>query len=136
MTIFCALLLFKIIYIERRIYMQTTDKSIEILRQEIETLNDTELHDLFMFYYKINHQYFNIATFDKFNDFLESFDKNPFRRNDDKTFKKQLTENLIAYTDDYMSLITAVVLIKRKFTVEEIIDNYYSNINVFDNNLF
>ncbi len=89
-----------------------------------------------MFYYRINHQHFNLAAFDKFNEFLESFDKNPFRRNDDKTFKKQLTDSLIAYTDDYMSLITAVVLIKRKFTVEEIIDNYYSNINVFDNNLF
>ena len=83
-----------------------------------------------------DNQHYNIATFDKFNEFLKSFDKNPFRCNDDKAFKKQLTENLIAYTDDYMSLITAVVLIKRKFTVDEMIDNYYANINVFDNNLF
>lgn len=116
--------------------MKTANKSIEVLNKELDTLNDTELHDLFMFYYKINHQHFNIATFDKFYEFLKAFDKNPFRCNDDKTFKKQLTENLITYTDDYMSLITAVMLIKRKFTVDEIIDNYYSSINVFDNNLF
>ena len=47
-----------------------------------------------------------------------------------------MKHNLIAYTDDPMSLITAIVLIKRKFTVDEIIDNYYYNVNVFDNNLF
>ena len=47
-----------------------------------------------------------------------------------------MTDNRIAYTDDPMSLITAIVIIKRKFTVDEIIDNYYSNVNVFDNNLF
>jgi hypothetical protein len=28
------------------------------------------------------------------------------------------------------------MLIKRKFTVEEIIEHYYSNVNVFDNDLF
>lgn len=61
-----------------------------------------------MFYYKINHQHYNIATFDKFNDFLTSFDKNPFRLNDDKAFKKQLTDNLISYTDDYISLIISI----------------------------
>ena len=47
-----------------------------------------------------------------------------------------MTDNLMAYTDDHMSLITAIVLIKRKFTIDEIIDSYYSNVNVFDNNLF
>jgi hypothetical protein len=65
-----------------------------------------------------------------------SFDKNPFRRNEDKDFKKQLIDNLIAYTDDHMSLITAIVLLKRKFTVSEIIENYYCNVDAFDNNLF
>jgi hypothetical protein len=34
-----------------------------------------------------------------------------------------MIDNLIAYTDDHMSLITAIVLLKRKFTVDEIIDN-------------
>ena len=66
---------------------------------------------------------------DKFEEFLEAFDSNPFKINEDKAFRKQLIENLITYTYDHMSLITAVVLIKRKFTVDEIIENYYSNIS-------
>ena len=115
----------------------TKEKSIDVLQKEIESLKDVELHELFMFYYKLNHQHFNIVTYEKFYEFLKSFDKNPFRYyNDDKTFKKQMTENLIAYTDDYISLLTAIMLIKKRFTVDEIIENYYSNINVFDNNLF
>lgn len=116
--------------------MIKTEKSIETLTKEIATLDSSELHDLFMFYYRINHQHYNLTSFENFTKFLVSFDKNPFRRNEDKEFRKQLTDNLIAYTDDHMSLITAIVLIKRKFTVNEIIENYYSNINVFDNNLF
>lgn len=125
-----------IIKLERRIYLKTLEKTIEILTKEIESLNSIEMRDLVVFYYKINHQHFNITTFDKFNNFLESFDKNPFKPNDDKAFKKQLTESLIAFTDDYMSLITAVELIKCKFSVQEIINHYYSNVNVFDNDLF
>ena len=116
--------------------MQTTEKTIEILTKEIETLSSTELYNLFMFYYKINHQHQNIATFDQLAEFLESFEQNPFRRNENKTFKKQMTESLVTYTYDHMSLLTAVMLIKKNFSVEEIIEYYYSNINVFDNNLF
>ena len=116
--------------------MITTEKSVETLTKELATLDSTELHNLFTFYYRINHQHANLTSFENFNKFLVSFDKNPFRRHEDKEFRKQMTDNLIAYTDDPMSLITAIVLIKRKFTVDEIIDNYYSNVNVFDNNLF
>ncbi len=116
--------------------MQKNEKAIEILTQEINALDSTKLHELFMFYYRINHQHFNLTTYDNFNDFLSSFEKNPFRQNDDKAFKKQLIESLVEYTDDYMSLITAVVLIKRKFTISEIIENYYATMNAFDNNLF
>lgn len=116
--------------------MKTSEETIEILKKEIESLSSIEMKDLVMFYYKINHQHFNITTSDKFNDFLESFDKNPFKPNDDKVFKKQLTESLIAFTDDYMSLITAVELIKCKFSVQEIINHYYSSMNAFDNDLF
>ena len=47
-----------------------------------------------------------------------------------------MIDNLIAYTDDHMSLITAIILLKRKFTVDEIMDNYYANVNVFENDLF
>lgn len=118
------------------ITMQTLEKTIEILTKEIESLNSIQAHDLVLFYYKINHQHYNITTYEKFNEFLESFDKNPFKLNDDKAFKKQLAENLIACTDDYMSLITAVELIKCKFSVQEIINHYYSSMNVFDNDLF
>ncbi len=116
--------------------MQATEQIIETLTQKLESLNSVEMHDLILFYYKINHQHFNITTYDKFNDFLESFDKNPFKINDDKAFKKQLIDSLIAYTDNYMSLISAVELIKCKFSVQEIVNHYYSNVNVFDNDLF
>ena len=117
-------------------HMKNTEKTIEVLTKEIETLTNAELHDLFIFYYRLNHQYENIVSHDKFNEFLRSFESNPFRNHDDKAFRKQLIDNLITYTDDHMSLITAIVLIKKKFTIDEIIENYYSNINAFDNNLF
>ena len=116
--------------------MKDLEKTLEISTKEIESLTDAELHELFIFYYRLNHQHENIVTHDKFDEFLHSFEQNPFRQHNDKAFRKQLIENLITYTYDHMSLITAVVLIKRKFTVDEIIENYYSNINVFDNNLF
>lgn len=73
--------------------MKTPEETIEILKKEIESLNSNEAHDLVLFYYRINHQHYNITTYEKFNEFLESFDKNPFKLNDDKTFKKQLAED-------------------------------------------
>jgi nitrogen fixation/metabolism regulation signal transduction histidine kinase len=73
---------------------------------------------------------------DQFEEFLEAFDSNPFKINEDKAFRKQLIDNIIKYSSDHMSLITAAVLIKKKFTTEEIIQNYYLNINVFDNGWF
>ena len=73
---------------------------------------------------------------DQFEEFLEAFDSNPFKVNEDKVFRKQLIDNIIKYSSDHMSLITAAVLIKKKFTTEEIIQNYYLNINVFDNGWF
>lgn len=135
-NILCSVVVL-IILIERSFNnMISTEKSIETLTKELTSLDSTELHDLFVFYYRINHMHANLTSFDNFNKFLVSFDKNPFRSCDDKDFKKQMIDNLIAYTDDHMSLITAIVLLKRKFTVDEIIDNYYSNINVFENDLF
>lgn len=121
---------------ERRFKMIDIEKSTEALKQELETLSNAELHELFLFYYNINHNHFYTVAMEDFDDFLMSFDKNPFRQNDDKTFRKQLIDGLMQYTTDHMSLITAAVLLKRKFTLEEIIENYYSNFNVFDNNLF
>ena len=112
------------------------NKIIETLTKEIEGLNDEQLHEFFMFFYKLNHQQGNVIELDAFEDFLEAFDSNPFKVNSDKNFKKELIENIIKYAFDYMSLITAAILIKKKFTIEEIIQNYYSNVDVYNNFLF
>jgi len=116
--------------------MDHIEKTTNILRKELESLNSAEMHDLFIFFYKLNHQYDNIVLPEKFEEFLSAFEKNPFKPQEDKEFKKQLIEKLIEYTYDHMSLITAALLIKRKFTVNEIINNYYESMNLFDNNLF
>ena len=120
---------------ESKIMIQT-EKTKSILTKELESLNDTQLHDLFTFFYKLNNQHGNIITTEKFDEFLRSFECSPFRPNFAPSFRKQLIQNLISYTDDHMSLITAVMLLKQQFSIEEIIDNYYSNVDVFENNLF
>lgn len=111
-------------------------KAVETLTKELDGLNDEQLHEFFIFFYKINHQHYCMVDIDSFERFLEAFDSNPFKVNNDKIFKKELIENVIKYSFDHMSLITAAVLIKRKFSINEIIENYYSSINVYDNNLF
>ena len=112
------------------------EKTTSIFTKELESLNDTQLHHLFTFFYKLNHQYGNIITDEKFEEFLSSFDSNPFRLQVDQVFRVQLIQNLITYADDHMSLITATRLLKQQFSTEEIIENYYSNVDVFTNNLF
>ncbi len=111
-------------------------KSIESLTKELESLNSEQLHDFFMFFYKLNHQHYYTIEIDAFEEFLEAFNNNPFKVNDDKKFKKELIENIIKYAFDHMSLITAAVLIKKKFTVEEVIQNFYSNIELYNDYLF
>ena len=112
------------------------NKVIETLTKELESLNDEELHEFFMFFYKLNHQQYNMIVPDAFEKFLSSFDSNPFKINNDKTFKKELIENIIEYAYDHLSLITAAVLIKKKFTIDEVAQNYYSNVNLFERNWF
>ena len=107
------------------------NKVTEALIKELEGLNDEGLHEFFMFFYKMNHQHGYMITPDGFEDFLESFELNPFQVNDDKKFRKQLIDNIIKCAFDHMSLLTAAMLIKKKFTLAEIIDNYYANIDVF-----
>ena len=143
MTIFCALLLFKIILKELKTMEnienpveKTINKTTEALTKELESLNDSELHDLFKFFYQINHQHYNMITYDKFSEFLESFKSNPFRKHEDKTFRKELIDALINYTTDQMSLLTAAMLIKRKFTIDEVINHYYSNVDLFNDNWY
>ena len=97
-----------------------TEKAAEALKKELEGLSDEGLHEFFMFFYKLNHQHGNMMDVALFEDFLASFDDNPFKVNTTKNFKKQLIDSIIKYTYDYMSLITAAVLIKKKFTLEEI----------------
>lgn len=120
--------------------MENTEKNInkaeETLTKELESMSNEGLRDFFKFFYKLNHQHYNMIAPDQFEEFLEAFDSNPFKINEDKAFRKQLIENILKYAYDHMSLITAAVLIKKKFTTEEIIQNYYSNVNVFDNGWF
>ena len=107
------------------------NKITETLSKELESLSAEGLHEFFKFFYKMNHAHGNMIHIDQFEDFLESFDSNPFKINDDKKFRKQLIDNIIKYAFDHMSLITAAVLIKKKFTIEELTRNYYSSVDLF-----
>ena len=109
-----------------------TNKASETLAKELEGLSAEGLHEFFKFIYKMNHIHGNMMTTDNFDEFLSTFEENPFKINDDKKFRKQFIDNVIKYTFDPMSLITAAVLIKRKFTIEEISNNYYASVDIFD----
>ena len=110
----------------------TVDKATETLIKELEGLSAEGLHDFFKFVYRLNHTHGNMISLEQFEEFLESFESNPFRVNEDRKFRKQLIDNVIKYTHDHMSLITAAVLIKKKFTVEELTQNYYASVDLFD----
>ena len=58
------------------------------------------------------------------------------KASNDKKFRKQLIDNIIQYAHDHMSLITAAVLIKKKFNIEELTRNYYASVDFFSNNWF
>ena len=107
------------------------NKITETLSKELESLSAEDLHEFFKFFYKMNHAHGNMIHIDQFEEFLESFDSNPFKINDDKKFRKQLIDNIIKYAFDHMSLITAAILIKKKFTIEELTRNYYSSVDLF-----
>ena len=112
------------------------NKVVETLTKELESLSDEGLHEFFKFFYKMNHTQGCMISTEQFEEFLETFDSNPFKVNDDKKFRKQLIDNIIKYAYDYMSLITAAVLIKKKFTIDEIVENYYTNVDVFCGNWY
>ena len=113
-----------------------SNKVIETLTKELESLNAEELHEFFKFFYKMNHTHSNMMYLDQFDEFLSSFDSNPFKVNEDKKFRQQLIDSVIKYAHDYMSLITAAVLIKKKFNIEELTRNYYASVDLFDGNWF
>ncbi len=108
-----------------------TNKIVETLTKELESLSAEGLHEFFKFVYKMNHSCANMMLPDRFEEFLSKFDENPFKVNEDKKFRKQLIDAVIKYSYDLTSLITAAVLIKRKFTIEELTDNYYASIDLF-----
>ena len=108
------------------------DKITETLAKELESLSPEGLNEFFKFVYKMNHVHGNMMATDSFDEFLSAFDDNPFKINNSKEFKKQFIDNIIKYTFDPMSLITAAVLIKKKFTIEEIANNYYASVDVFE----
>ena len=107
------------------------NKITETLSKELESLSAEGLHEFFKFFYKMNHAHGNMIHIDQFEEFLEAFDSNPFKINDDKKFRKQLIDNIIKYAFNHISLITAAVLIKKKFTIEELTRNYYSSVDLF-----
>ena len=113
-----------------------SNKVIETLTKELESLTKEELHEFFKFFYKMNHTHSNMMHLDQFEEFLGNFDSNPFKVNEDKKFRKQLIENIIKYAHDHMSLITAAVLIKKKFTIEELTRNYYASVDLFEEDWF
>ena len=116
--------------------LNETNKVSETLIKELESLSAEGLHEFFKFVYRLNHIHGNTIGVDKFEEFLESFSSNPFKPNEDRTFRKQLIDNIIKYSHDHMSLITAAVLIKKKFTIEELTQNYYASIDVFEGNWY
>ena len=119
--------------------MENQDKTIkeankvtETLTKELESLSPENLHEFFKFVYKMNYIHNNMMYPEQFEEFLGSFEINPFRVNDDKKFRKQLIDNIIKYSHDHMSLITAAILIKKKFSLEELTQNYYASVDLFD----
>jgi predicted transcriptional regulator len=111
--------------------IEKIDKVTETLIKELESLTEEGLHEFFMFVYKMSHQHGNMIAVDKFEEFLKAFDHNPFKVNEDKKYRKQLIDNVVEYAYYHMGLLTAAILNKKKFTMNEIIQNYYANVDVF-----
>lgn len=115
-----------------KIQKKTTNKASETLIKELESLSHEDLHKFFLFVYKLNHQHANMIESEQFEDFLAAFDANPFKLNEDRKFRKQLIDTVMQYAHDHMSLLTAAVLIKKRFTIEELAQNYYASVDLFD----
>ena len=117
---------------KENIIEQKTEKA----RKELEKLNGEQLHQLFLFFYRLNYRQSNMTTTAKFNEFLGSLDSNPFKVQESKEARKQLIDNLVHYTNDRMGLLTAAVLIRNDYDIEDIIDNYYANVDVFSEDFY
>jgi hypothetical protein len=60
---------------------------------------------------------------------------------DDKRFFQSYYKTIPKQIIDYkgmpnMSLLTATLLLKKKFTIDEVINNYYSNVDAFGYDVF
>ena len=53
-----------------------SNKVIETLTKELESLNAEELNEFFKFFYKMNHTHGNMMYLDQFDEFLSGFDSN------------------------------------------------------------
>ena len=120
----------------KEIVTNGTNKTIDTLTKELEGMSPEGLQEFFKFFYKMNHVHENMISPESFEEFLEAFDSNPFKINEDKKFKNQLIDAIIKYSYDLTSLITAAVLIKRNFTIEEVSENYYANVDLFGGGWF
>ena len=79
----------------KEVAINETNKVVETLTKELENLNGEELYEFFKFFYKLNHCHSNMMYLDQFEEFLGSFDSNPFKVNEDKKFRKQLIDAVI-----------------------------------------
>ena len=112
------------------------NKTTETLIKELETLSDKSLYDLFCFFNKLNHTYGQMIDNETFQEFLKAFTSNPFRPPENAKLRKELIDNMVNYSRDHMSLLTATLLLKRKFTIDELVQNYYSNVDAFGYDMF
>jgi len=115
---------------------KVVNKTTETLIKELDATSDIGLHDMFMFVYHLACNQSNLIYREKFIEFLESFTSNPFNHKENKSFRKEFIENLIKYSYDHMSLLTAILLLKKKFTIDEVINNYYATAVAFDDDIF
>ncbi len=103
------------------------NSTIRKLNDKLEAMTDEKLYEVFQLYCIINSEGVGVTSEEKFNVFLETFEKNPFRRNFDLAHRKQLIGNLITYTDDALGLIRGIEYIQNGLTLEETIENLYAS---------
>ena len=88
----------------------TIDKVAETLTKELESLSNEGLHEFFKFFYRMNHSQGNMIAVDRFEEFLEAFDSNPFKVNEDKFLCRQFSKYLLQPSSK-VSVTPLVILI-------------------------
>ena len=88
------------------------NKAEETLSKELESMSNEGLRDFFKFFYKLNHQHYNMIAPERFEEFLESFEKNSFKINEDTIKLIQHIEfiHLFCYlTDEKINIVLCYV---------------------------